>query len=74
MHEGGEIEFDGVFGGVMVVNKVVDDGACVIVHGFEEVGGGDDEGYFLGEVLSVFDHVAAFVDGLLDEVEFLDSA
>ena len=53
----------------MVVNHVVNNRACVIVHGLEDVGSGYDKWNFLCKVFSVFYHVTSFVDCLLDQVE-----
>lgn len=74
MHEGGEIEFDSVLRGVVMVNEVVHDRACVVVHGLEDIGSWNHKGNFLCQVLGVFYHVTPLVNRLLHQVELLHSA
>lgn len=71
VHKGGEVELNGIFRCIVMINEVVYYWSYIVVHGFEDIGGRYDKGDFLSEILSVFYHVTAFVDGLLDEVEFL---
>lgn len=57
----------------VAVDAVVDKGADVVVDCAEDVGAGDYKGDLGGEVRGTVDHQTPLDDGLLDQVELLDS-
>lgn len=47
VHKCGEVKLDSILRSIMMINQVVYDWSCIVVHGFENVSSWDNKGYLL---------------------------